>query len=429
MCPVTPGCARVQRICSAISAAGQPFPSSPTRLAASPGPEGPSRRVLPRPPREQGREALLSLVDRPVELRGQVVEPAALEPFARVRRDLLVGVVPLHLRREAGPPDAEGADAHVHPLLHGLHLVVEAHEPVDIPPTPAPRVRCRRQGHVPRKARLVGKLTRLSPARRSLVRIEVVVEVDAVHVVTLHDVEDHRERVRATPGGPDPSRGTCRRPSRGRDAAVHVVRGHERVEFARRARYRLSHACSSMPRPCALSITNASGSQSGAGGPPCVPVSSSDHGSSATRIGRRRRAHLEDDRVRIRSDAKVSRRATSSAFCGAVGRPVATASRGCRPSPPTRRATRGTSGRAPATAAASQLKLPAPRQAPGAVPRSREGAPPRTPPRRGTSLEVLNVYRHGASPGLLLRGVGRQPSPDHSVVRDGVRSGPGFARI
>src|ERR1039457_3907418 len=37
MCPVTPGCARVRRICSAISPAGQPLPSSPTWNAARPG--------------------------------------------------------------------------------------------------------------------------------------------------------------------------------------------------------------------------------------------------------------------------------------------------------------------------------------------------------------------------------------------------------
>ena len=114
---MAPGCARARRICSAISPAGQPFPLLAHAKCREAGPEGPSRRVLPRPPREQRGEALLPLVDRPVELRGEVVHPAALEPRARVGRDLLVRVESLHLRRAPRPPDAEGADAHAHVLL------------------------------------------------------------------------------------------------------------------------------------------------------------------------------------------------------------------------------------------------------------------------------------------------------------------------
>ena len=181
MCPVTPGWARARRICSAISAAGQPFPVRPHAVRREPGPEGPSRRVLPRPPPEQRREALLPLVDRPVELRGEVVDPAALEPRARVRRDLLVRVESLHLRGAPRPPDPEGADAHAHVLLHGFHLVVKAlHEPFDVPPAPvlasegAPRgdvlakPRCPeiRRLSLPRPSRDTGRSSRRRGCRR-----------------------------------------------------------------------------------------------------------------------------------------------------------------------------------------------------------------------------------------------------------------------
>ena len=111
---MTPGCARARRICSAISPAGQPFPSSPTRNAARPGQRKLPAVFCPAHHARSAGEALLPLVDRPVELRGEVIHPAALQPRARVGRDLLVGVESLHLRRAPRPPDAEGTDADAH---------------------------------------------------------------------------------------------------------------------------------------------------------------------------------------------------------------------------------------------------------------------------------------------------------------------------
>ncbi len=161
------------------------------------GPEEASLRVLPRPPREQRRKALLFLVDGPVELRREVVDPAALDPRARVGRDFLVRVESLHLRRAPGPPDAEGADAHPNLRLRGLHLGVEAlHEPVHVPPAPVLPPEGTSRSHVLPEARPVRKLQDVAGRVSFGIGIEIVVEVNAIHVVPLHDVENDRKRVR-----------------------------------------------------------------------------------------------------------------------------------------------------------------------------------------------------------------------------------------
>src|SRR5690242_5072080 len=56
------------------------------------GPELPSLLVLFVPPGEKLRKTLLLLMDRPVELRRQIVAPAVLKPQARVGVQLREGV-------------------------------------------------------------------------------------------------------------------------------------------------------------------------------------------------------------------------------------------------------------------------------------------------------------------------------------------------
>lgn len=71
------------------------------------GPDG-ARALLP-PPFEECGEGLFLWGDAPVELWGEVVDPAVFEPFAGVSGELFVGVdASFDAGWDAGAPDAEG---------------------------------------------------------------------------------------------------------------------------------------------------------------------------------------------------------------------------------------------------------------------------------------------------------------------------------
>ena len=128
-------------------------------------------------------------IDAPVELRGAVVQPAFAQPEAGVGVEGAVGVEALDLLGVSGAPDAERADAEFHVGFDFVNLGVQAFdEIIDVHPAPVFAV------HVSLKcfpAGFIGK-------RRAVgggVGVEVVVDVDAIHIVTTGDIEDDLQRM------------------------------------------------------------------------------------------------------------------------------------------------------------------------------------------------------------------------------------------
>src|SRR4051812_39779000 len=167
-----------------------------------------AKRVLRPPPRIERAEAILGRVDLPVQLRREVIEPALAQPLPRIGVCLTERVEPVDALRVAGTPDAKWADADGDPRLCDMHALIERRdEIVDVvttpvvaigPMLPAPVLDPRR---VIRKIELVDDLDRvaMTPApdaaiscTRLAIGIEEIVEVHAVDIVALDDVDDRR---------------------------------------------------------------------------------------------------------------------------------------------------------------------------------------------------------------------------------------------
>src|SRR5580765_6340114 len=74
--------------------------------------------ILLVPPVQQYRKALVLRLDTPIQLRREIIYPAFVQPLARIRVKLLVGVEAFDLRGIAGTPDSKWADAEFHPRLY-----------------------------------------------------------------------------------------------------------------------------------------------------------------------------------------------------------------------------------------------------------------------------------------------------------------------
>src|SRR5205814_1670096 len=75
----------------------------------------------------------LRALDGPVKLRREIVAPALVEPLLRISVKLAVGIEAGDALGISWAPDAEGADAELHPLLLALDAVVDAlDEGVDV---------------------------------------------------------------------------------------------------------------------------------------------------------------------------------------------------------------------------------------------------------------------------------------------------------
>src|SRR5215471_15094506 len=90
-------------------------------------------RVLLRPPFQQHRKTLLRRVNRPIQLRCEVIDPAINQPLPRVSEQLVVSVIALNGRRIVWTPNAEGADSEFYPWLDCLDLLINSmNESVDV---------------------------------------------------------------------------------------------------------------------------------------------------------------------------------------------------------------------------------------------------------------------------------------------------------
>src|SRR5262249_11674652 len=153
-------------------------------------PEVPPLAVLAGPPRQQPRVALLLLADRPVQLRAEVIGPGLAQPEPGVGVQLGVLVEAGDARRVARPPDAERADAHLHPRLGRLHPAVwPAHEAVDRRTPPIAPARPASPLAVLLPGAVVGEGDRLAVLAFFLIGVEIVVDVDAIDVVAADHVE------------------------------------------------------------------------------------------------------------------------------------------------------------------------------------------------------------------------------------------------
>ena len=116
--------------------------------------------VLLQPPVIVGDEAELGPVNRPVELRREVIDPALLQPLLRVRAQILIWIE--SAARTFGmirPPQAKRADAELHMPLDRLDALVGGlHGLVHVLPAPCRELQRAARGLVARISVAVGKL-------------------------------------------------------------------------------------------------------------------------------------------------------------------------------------------------------------------------------------------------------------------------------
>ena len=172
-------------------------------------PDMPAHRILRPPPCVECAKAILRRVDLPIELWREIVDPSFAQPFARVGVGLAEGIESIDSFRIARAPDAEWADANGDPRLCDVHALIELlNEVIDVVATPIVAICPFLPTPVLDPRRLIGEveltndLYRVSmtsapdaavACSRLAIRVEEIVEVDAIDVVSLHDIDDRRQ--------------------------------------------------------------------------------------------------------------------------------------------------------------------------------------------------------------------------------------------
>lgn len=129
----------------------------------------------------------------PVELGGEVIDPAFGEPEAGVGAEVFVAIEAcLDAAGDAGAPNAEGADADAHPRFALFDVLVEAGNKAIDP-----------------VAAFGGRFAAAHDFSVLRVGVKIIVEVNAVDVVAVDDVEDDVEDFLLSnfAGGIDPGQG------------------------------------------------------------------------------------------------------------------------------------------------------------------------------------------------------------------------------
>lgn len=144
--------------------------------------------VLRVPPVVEILKRLSSRVDRPVELRREIVEPSLVQPLFRVAVKRFVRVHSDDARRVSRAPDSKRRHAEIHVTVVVLDEIVRvANQLVDVFSSPVVAV------HFPA---VVDVFRESSFIRKSLVvvvrriRVEVIVVVESVDVVAIQNVAD-----------------------------------------------------------------------------------------------------------------------------------------------------------------------------------------------------------------------------------------------
>ncbi len=153
-------------------------------------PHMPVVRVLADPPFQQHWITLPLTIDRPVELGREVIDPAFVQPEARVCIDFLIRIKASDLLRKARPPDAEWADTHLHVTLLRFDLLIHRlDETVHVVAPPIVDVAGLAFSHGTSVGSAVRKLDQVAVLVALAVRVEVVIDVHAIEVVASHHVQ------------------------------------------------------------------------------------------------------------------------------------------------------------------------------------------------------------------------------------------------
>ena len=145
------------------------------------------------------------MANLPIELGNHVVDPSRLCPKQHVGIKVVVALRTVGLRTSLPAllvaVDAEGTDAEAHPWFDGADVVVyRLDKDVHAATTEVAQIgtTVRIEAHLRSISLEGGDVVELLAGHR--IRIEVVVHVDGIHVVTLHDVDHHRANPRTAFG-------------------------------------------------------------------------------------------------------------------------------------------------------------------------------------------------------------------------------------
>ena len=147
--------------------------------------------VLTEPPVIVGGEREFGGFDWPVELWDHVVQPAVLQPFEGVGREFFIGVeASAGAGRNIRAPETEGTDAKLDPFLGGFDAIVEfVNEGVDVLPAPVAFVEGATGGLIRFVRGVIRERDHGAIGGFDGVGVKIVVDVDAVDIVTACDVE------------------------------------------------------------------------------------------------------------------------------------------------------------------------------------------------------------------------------------------------
>ena len=145
--------------------------------------------VLFVPPLHQNGVGLFGVGDLPIELRRAVIKPALAEPQSRIGVQFVVSVEALDLFGMTGTPNAEGAHAEFHPRFHAMGFGIDlANEIIDVHSAPIVT------GHIA----TIFFPTRIIRKRRMFfvgIRVKIIIDVNAIHIVALHHIKNHPQRM------------------------------------------------------------------------------------------------------------------------------------------------------------------------------------------------------------------------------------------
>src|SRR5439155_24780267 len=129
-------------------------------------------------------------IDRPIELRREIISPAVQHPLSGIAIELGVGIkmVATRFRRISGTPDAKWTDSEFHPRLCCLDVDVDfVNQTVDVGATPIIAGEISAGSQVLSPAGCIRKIHHSSAPILLLVRIEVIIDVHSIDVIAMYD--------------------------------------------------------------------------------------------------------------------------------------------------------------------------------------------------------------------------------------------------
>src|SRR5436190_17340579 len=151
--------------------------------------------ILLCPPVQQQTKTRCGLLNFPIKLRSQVINPTILQPFPGIRVQSRVSISTLDLFRVARPPNPKWADAKFHPgfcLLDSVIYTVDKSIYVFSPPVVSIKLAA---SSITFPTCVIRKFQISAGGIFLGVRIKVIVKVNSIDVVPLHHIHHHGERI------------------------------------------------------------------------------------------------------------------------------------------------------------------------------------------------------------------------------------------